>query len=297
MNRQESPKPDPPLRSQFDSPIFKMTKVFDAIDISAIKLAPPRVSKAAAGCKTAYIQGHGGKKISIQTPLMTLPWDICPKKMEEYANVNAALSLSFVGMDENDENDDLHKFMKFMLEFDSKIKSLIVKTGGALGKKSEEKSLESNFKESLKESSSGDYPPTIQPKIWLSLNDGGSKMCVEDFTMDITVFNLEGEVIPSDEMKKGCPAAAIIEPAYVWCSALGVGITWVAKQVVLKPSIKETFGFSLGSNFDHLKESYQDGGDRKRAKVSMEETEGKDGTEQGSTSRTEDPLENEEELF
>lgn len=122
-----------------------------------------------------------------------------------------------------------------------------------MGKKSEDKVLDGNFRDSIKESS-GDYPPTIQPKIWLSLTDGGSPQCPEDYTMDITVFNLKGEELTNDELRKGSPAAAIIEPSYVWCSALGVGITWVAKQVVVKPTVKESFGFTIGSNFDHLRE-------------------------------------------
>lgn len=231
-----------------------MAKVFDTIDLASIKLAPPKVSKAAAGCKTAYIQGAGGMRVSIQTPLMTLPWDISPRKMDENSSVNASLSLSFVGMDDTDPDDDLNKFFKFMGDFDIKIKTLIAAMGGATGKKSEDKVLDGNFRDSIKESSGGDYPPTIQPKIWLSLAEGGSTKCPEDYTMDITVFNLEGEEIGNDELRKGCPAAAIIEPSYVWCSALGVGITWVAKQVVLKPTVKETFGFTLGSSFDHLKE-------------------------------------------
>lgn len=262
-----------------------MSKMFDAIDLSSLRLSPPRTSKASSACKTSYIQGAGGSKLSIQTPLMTLPWDILPKKLDENSNVNAALALSFVGMDENNTECDMYKFMVFMKEFDAKIKSLISKMGGTLGKKSEEKALESNFRDSVKESSSGDYPPTVQPKIWTTLKDGGTKNCVEDYTMDILVFDLDGKTIDSDNLKKGCPVAAIIEPSYVWCSTLGVGITWCAKQAVIKPFQKEEFGFTLGRKFDELKSetSEQEQGSSKKAKVEggvEEEEESEEGSEE-----------------
>ncbi len=253
-------------------------KSYDAIDLSSIKLAPPKVSKAASGCKTSKIQGFGARSVLIQTPPMTLPWDIAPRQMDENSNVSANLSLSFLGMDDKDDDNELYKFNMFMRDFDIKIKTLIGEMGGTLGKKSEDKNIDANFKDSIKESSNGDYPSTIQPKIWLNMRDGGDNKCVEDFTMDITVYNFDGEEIGCNELRKGCPAAAIIEPSYVWCSALGLGITWVAKQVAVKPAVEKKFGFTLGPTFDHLKES-----PAKRARVgSSHEDEGEDGS-QGSS--------------
>ena len=257
-----------------------MSKMFDAIDLSSLKLSPPRTSKASSACKTSYIHGAGGSKLSIQTPLMTLPWDILPKKLDENSNVNAALALSFIGMEENNTECDMYKFMVFMKEFDAKIKSLISDMGGTLGKKSDSKVLEASFRDSIKESSSGDYPPTIQPKIWTTLKEGGTKNSAEDYTMDILVFDLDGKTIDSDNLKKGCPVAAIIEPSYVWCSTLGVGITWCAKQAVIKPFQKEEFGFKLGGKFDELKSESSEPR-TKKAKVEREEEEEEE-SEEGS---------------
>lgn len=229
-------------------------KSYDAIDLASIKLAPPKVSKAASGCKTSKIQGFGAQSVLIQTPPMTLPWDIAPRQMDENSSVSANLSLSFLGMDDQDEHNELRKFMVFMRDFDIKIKTLIGEMGGSLGKKSEDKNIDANFKDSIKESSNGDYPSTIQPKIWLNMREGGDTKSVEDFSMDITVYNFDGEEIGCNELRKGCPAAAIIEPSYVWCSALGLGVTWVAKQVAVKPAVEKKFGFTLGPTFDHLKQ-------------------------------------------
>ena len=229
-------------------------QLFDTFDISTLTLSPPKASKMAAGCKTAYIQAGVGKKIAIQTPLMTLPWDIVPRKLDENANVSANLSLSFVGIDENDPENELLRFKKFLLDFDIKIKTLIEQMDGALGKKSESKVLDANFKDTIKESNTGEYPPTIQPKIWLITKAGGSSKCVDDHIMEIQVFNIEGHEISDKELKKNCPAAAIIIPNYVWCSTLGVGITWSVKQVVIQPQLDEQFSnFKLGPMFDNLK--------------------------------------------
>lgn len=243
-----------------------MSKVFDSVDISTLKLTPPRTSKASSACKTSYIQSSGSK-LSIQTPLMTLPWDIFPKKMDENSNVSAALSLSFRGIDKDDPDCELHKFRLFMNDFDKKIKELVIGLDGSLGKKSEKNFLDMSFRESVKESSNGDYAPTIQPKIWLESN--GSSKSPEDYKMDISVFNLDGEIIEPSSLTKGCPCAAIIEPSYVWCSALGVGITWVARQAIIKPAAKETFAFTLGKQFDELRE--QGGNPSKKPKPSEEE--------------------------
>ena len=260
-----------------------MATSYDSIDLSSVKLAPPKVSKAAAGCKTSKIQ-LGGKSILIQTPPMTLPWGIAPRQMDENSSVSANLSLSFLGMDDQDKDNELHKFNMFMRDFDIKVKTLISEMGGALGKKSEDKVLDANFKDSIKESSNGDYPPTIQPKIWLSLKEGGDPKCVDDFSMDVTVYNFNGDEIDSKELRKGCPAAAIIEPSYVWCSALGLGITWVAKQVAVKPVEEKKFAFTLGPSFDHLK---PEGGEpsAKKARNSEEVQEDESGEESQASSQ------------
>ena len=250
-----------------------MATPYDSFDLDSLRLAPPKQSKAASGCKTSKIQGPGGRDVLIQTPPMTIPWDIVARKMDENSSVSANLSLSFVGMDENDEDDDLKKFMKFMKDFDTKIKSLIGKTGGALGKKSEEKVLDASFKDSIKDSSNGDYPPTIQPKIWVNLIDGGNSKCVEDFTMGVTVFNFDGKELSPKELRKGCVAAAIIKFAYVWCSALGCGVTYVAEQVAVKPILEEKFGFTLGPQFDHLKGDAEEEPAAKKAKTSGQGSE------------------------
>lgn len=268
---------------------FAMSQVYDTVDISSLRLAPPRASKASAACKTAYIQDGNGDRLSIQTPVMRLPWDIVPKQMDESANVTASLSLSFSGDDE-----DVQKFKEFLMKFDEKIKELAQAISGTLGKKSETKVIDANFKDSVKEATTGDYPPTFQPKVWLTCREGGNTKCVDDFTMDLTVYNMDGKKITQDELRKGCPAAAVIQPSYVWCSSMGVGITWVAKQCVVKPSIKEEFAFKLDSRFD----KYRDEPSPKKARVDQgsttEENDDDNDDDNDQSSSMGDPLENEE---
>ncbi|CAM9688327.1 unnamed protein product [Pylaiella littoralis] len=164
---------------------------------------------------------------------MKLPWDIKPKQMDDGSNVSTQLALSFSGVNPVDEDCDLNRFMCFMKAFDARIKELVVNMNGGLDKKSEVKVHDAKFCDSVKESGSGDYPPTIQPKIWLRCRDGGSSKCVEDHNMDIAVYDIEKEMIDPENLSKGCMAAAIIEPNTAWCSSMGVGVTWVAKQAVV----------------------------------------------------------------
>lgn len=231
-----------------------MTTVqFADVDLTQLKLSPPRANKSSPGFKSCYIQNKAGERLQIQSPVMKLPWDIKPKQMDESSNVSAQLAMSFTGINPVDEDCDLNKFMCFMKAFDARVKELVVGMNGALGKKSEEKVLDANFRDSVKEAVSGDYPPTIQPKIWLRCRDGGSSKCVEDHDMDIAVYNMDKEMIDPNNLSKGCMAAAIIEPNTAWCSSMGVGVTWVAKQVVVKPIRKESFAFSMGSEYDVLR--------------------------------------------
>jgi len=176
------------------------TMQFSDVDLSLLKLAPAKANKSSPGFKSSYVQYKSGERLNIQTPVMKLPWDIKPKQMDEGSNVSAQLALSFTGIDPDDPECDLNKFMLFM-----------------------------------------NYPPTIQPKIWLRCKEGGSSKCVDDHEMDIAVYNMEQQMIEPDNLAKGCMAAAIIEANTAWCSSMGVGVTWVAKQVVVKPIAKEEF--------------------------------------------------------
>lgn len=230
-----------------------MTTVqFCDVDLKQLKLGAPRANKNSPGFKSSYIQYKSGK-LNIQTPVMKLPWDIKPKQMDEGSNVAAQLALSFTGVNPVDEDCELNKFMLFIKAFDTRMKELVTAMNGGLGKKSEEKVLDGNFRESVKESGSGEYPPTIQPKIWLRCREGGSSKCVEDHAMDIAIYDMEQNMIAADNLAKGGMAAAIIEPNTAWCSSMGVGVTWVAKQVIVKPIAKESFGFSLGEELDVLR--------------------------------------------
>ena len=244
-----------------------MTTVqFEDVDLKLVKLGAPRANKNSAGFKSSQIQ-YKGEKLCIQTPVMKLPWDVKPKQLDESSNVSAQLALSFSGIDPGDDKCDLHKFMLFMNAFDVRVKELVVAMDGSLGKNSEEKVLDAYFKESVKESANGQYPPTIQPKIWLKCRDGGSSKCVEDHAMDIAVYNMNKEMVAADNLSKGGMAAAIIEASTAWCSSMGVGITWVARQVVVKPIQKESFAFSVGSAFDVLRPEPQP---KKRARTEEE---------------------------
>lgn len=241
---------------------------FEDVDLSLVKLSHPRANKSSPGFKSSYIQYQSSERLCIQTPVMRLPWDVKPKKLDEGSNVSAQLALSFTGINPVDPSCDLTKFITFMKAFDARVKELVLEMKGGLGKKSEENVLDANFRDSVKESSEGQYPPTIQPKIWLQCREGGSKLHAEYHDMDITVYNMNQEKIAHDNLAKNCMAAAIIEPSTAWCSSMGVGVTWVAKQVVVKPIPKKAFAFAMGAKYDVLR---SDDNTRKRQRTQEDE--------------------------
>lgn len=57
-----------------------MPVVLDTVNVNEIKLGPVKASRAAAGCKTAYIVDKNGSRLSIQTPVIPIPWaSLCAK--------------------------------------------------------------------------------------------------------------------------------------------------------------------------------------------------------------------------
>ena len=271
-----------------------MTVVFDSININELKLGPVKASKASAACKTAYIVDRNGSRLSIQTPVMPIPWDITPRQMDPNNNFSCNMSVSFSN---ESEDPDVAKFKQFLSDLDSKVKTLAAEQSASLGKKAEKKVIDSHFKDSVKQSSNGDYPPTFQPKVWLKCKDEGSMKCLDDISMDLKVFNMNQEDISPSLLKKGCPAALIVSPSYIWASSLGVGITWVANQVITQPIEEKKCGFDMQmSAFDKFKRKRDDTEDNEVAKKASVEKE-EDEESYSTRSSNEDEIENEEEQF
>jgi len=263
-----------------------MPVVFDNVDVNGLKLGSVKSSKSAAGCKTAYILDKNGSRLNIQTPVMPIPWDITMRQMDPNQNFSCAMSVSFSN---ESEDQDVSKFKQFLTDIDSKIKLLASKESASLGKKAEEKVINSHFKDSIKQASNGDYPPTFQPKVWLKCKEEGSMKCIDDVSMDLKVFNMDQEEISPSLLKKGCPAALIVSPSYIWASALGVGITWVATQVITQPLEEKKCGFDMKlSVFDQFK--------RKREE-DTELTSKKFAEDREYSSVEDDPIEDDDEQF
>ncbi len=230
------------------------TVVFDSVNIDEITLADPKPSRASSSCKTAYIQ-YRGQKLRIQTPVLLSAFDLKVKQMDTNSNVSCNAALSFA----TEESDpDAKAFREFLGKFDERIKKLASEKMSALGKKVDPKNIDSNFKESVKVSEK--YPATFSPKVWLRLKDSenGSMKNPDHVTMDMKVFNMETEPISYEEVKRNCPTALIVTPSYLWCSSIGVGVTWSATECIVKPMEEEEFGFKMGASFDKFKRKPED---------------------------------------
>ena len=243
------------------------TIVFDSVNIDEITLADPKASRASSSCKTAYIQ-YRGQKLRIQTPVLLSAFDLKIKQMDSNSNASCNAALSFAT---EDSDPDAKAFREFLMKFDEKIKKLASEKMSVLGKKVDPKNIDSNFKESVKVSDK--YPATFSPKVWLRLKnpESGSMKNVEHVTMDMKVFNMETEPISYEEVKRNCPTALIVTPSYLWCSSIGVGITWSATECIVKPNEEESFGFKMGASFDKFKRKPEDVyGESKKPKYEYE---------------------------
>ena len=241
------------------------THVFDTINIEEITLAEPKASRAASSCKTAYIQ-YRGQKLRIQTPVQLTPWDLKIKQMDPSSNASCNMSLSFAT---ESSDPDVKAFRDFLVKFDEKIKTLAASKSSSLGKKADKKVIDANFKDSVKVSDK--YPAVFSPKVWLRLkNDDGDMKNIDHVSMDMKVFNMDCEPIDYTLVTKGCPAALIVSPSYVWASSLGVGVTWTATECMCKPSMEEECGFKMVSSFDKFKRKNETSDSPKNSKARTE---------------------------
>ena len=243
------------------------TIVFDSVNIDEITLADPKPSRHASSCKTAYIQ-YRGQKLRIQTPVLLSAFDLKIKQMDPNSNASCNAALSFAT---EDSDPDAKAFREFLVKFDERIKKLASEKMSILGKKVDPKNIDSNYKESVKVSDK--YPATFSPKVWLSLKDpeNGSMKNIEHVSMEMKVFNMETEPISYEEVKRNCPTALIVTPSYLWCSTIGVGVTWHATECIVKPNEEESFGFKMGASFDKFKRKPEDvHGENKKPKYEYE---------------------------
>ena len=184
-----------------------MSKVLLAseFDIKKIKIIN-EVKKLDNGMRFLNIHYDGDQDVYIQTPEFKLPFDV--KKKYEFLRIGV----------------DVHAgcFKKRMVKMDRLVSSMAMKNSQKWLKKSKlsKDTLDLFFNPAV-QPAKGTYPPIFNFKT----------------DKDTIFFDKDNNVVESPTFTKDMMVKAIIRPKWVNLQSCGkFGITWVARQIVFKPS-------------------------------------------------------------
>lgn len=214
-------------------------KTFPGVNLEAVKFDGIRPGKN--GMKFASLIGGDGKRLVIETPAMTIPWNTEIRKNEENGQCSSKIALSFQGMGDEADDGKIRRFFNFLNGVDKRVKDLALVNKGELWQKNMDASkIEAVFQSSVKPSTNDKYPPTFQGKIPLQEgNNPSSDDVCEAMDMKVVVFRKDKTTVSPSELKGGCLASVIAEAAYVWCTPMMIGISWIVKFVLVEPKMNE----------------------------------------------------------
>lgn len=214
-------------------------KNFPDVDFSALNFDGIRAGKN--GMKFAGLVNGSGRRLVVETPAMTIPWNTEIRRSEENGSCSSKIALSFQGMGDEEDDGKMRRFFNFLNGVDRRVKELANQSKADLWQRSmDEGKIEAFFQSSVKPSSNDKYPPTFQGKI--PLQEGKNPLSEdvnEAMEMKIVVFKKDKTPISPAELKKGCLASVIAEASYVWCTPMMIGISWVVKFVLVEPKLRE----------------------------------------------------------
>lgn len=235
------------------------------VDVSKFKYS--EVKTLSNGSKTVYIN-YGGDKLTLQTPIMSLPYGIGDwngkedKKKDEGKKYD--LHLSFRGWDENpklkvllDKMKDIENKLKedafnnrltwFRDDYDGS-KALVDRLFTPIVKYDKDKDTGKVV---------GKYPPTLKVKLPYDNK-------VDDFTFECT--DMDGNDIDFKSVMtklKGAKARLIIQLSGVWMAGGKYGVTWKV--------LKGTFDMPSKSKYDYIEDSDDEAPSKKRNVVEPDE--------------------------
>ncbi len=231
--------------------------MFDEVDVSAITLGVTKTLKS--GIKFIYIE-HKGRKLSIQTPTMVIPWTcVIREKPNDSPGVDCKLSLSFKGRNVDDPDCELTQFYNKITEIDAHVKQLIFDSK-AYPKVTDIATLDVIFKDTIKEKDNN-YDPTFPVKVYTSEIPGmqDEQDVTLKYTMDLEVFDLDENRTDVTKLSIGNEASIIADLSYVWLSSSMFGLTYATKKVLVIPveDVKE-FPFKMSKKHQNKRKSDSD---------------------------------------
>ena len=228
--------------------------VIDGTTIDLSKITFGKITRLSNGSKSVRVSYDGGP-LTIQTPMMNIPWGVNPpysekdKNKDEDNNNNTgntegkskvskwSLQLSFKGYDskDSDKNSDrIKQFLEKMKELDQLFLETVVANRGEwfddnkkMSKETAEAIYDRLYSRSIRErtnkTTKAPYPPSIDPKV----------NCV-DGKFECNVFNMNREKYdkPIDKLNlKGTTGEGIIRLTNFYIQQSRCGPTWTLMRL------------------------------------------------------------------
>lgn len=237
-------------------------------DISVSDIKFHEVKKLDSGAKVSYVQ-HKNERLTVQLPVMTLPYGLSSFTNEETKDTKYDLTVSFGGMDENEK---IKTFYDKMKEIEERVitQGVEKRSNWFPSMKGDSKGdpriiVENFFTEIVKPYKeknpktqeyvlSDKYPPTM--KIKLPFNKKSE-------SFDITCHDMDsGEEIEFDKIKnglKGSKAQLVIQLTGIWIAAGKFGCSWKVIMGRFKLSQRNKVNYLPDSDIeDYEKEEDKD---------------------------------------
>jgi hypothetical protein len=226
--------------------------VIDGTKIDLSKITFGKITRLSNGSKSVRVSYDGGP-LTIQTPMMNIPWGVNPPysekdKKDEESNSTAnadgkskvskwSLQLSFKGYDSKDADPNtirIQQFLEKMKELDQLFLETVVSNRGEwfddnkkMNKETAEAIYERLYSKSIRErmnkTTKAAYPPSIDPKV----------NCV-DGKFECNVFSLNREKYekPIDKLNlKGTTGEGIIRLTNFYIQQSRCGPTWTLMRL------------------------------------------------------------------
>ncbi|CAM9207197.1 unnamed protein product [Pylaiella littoralis] len=268
-------------------------KTFPEANLDAIRFDGIRPGKS--GMKFASLIGADGRRLVIETPPMRIPWNTEVRKNEENGQSSAKIALSFQGMGDETDDGKVRRFFNFLNGVDKRVKDLALENRAELWQKNmDADKIDAVFQSSVKPSTNDKYPPTFQGKIPLQecrpkSGSDESEDVSDAMEMKITVFRKDKTTVPPSELQGGCLASVIAEAAYVWCTPMMIGITWMVKFVLVEPKESDTvFQFTDTDDFQDTATPATNDEEKTAAAVGSKRRRTEDGCSPGGTEEKDD---------
>ncbi|QIG60095.1 hypothetical protein [Dishui Lake large algae virus 1] len=211
------------------------------IDVSKLKYSEPKLLDNQS--KTVYVN-YDGDRLTVQTPLMNIPYNITDYNQENDKYKKYDLNVSFAGMDSNPK---MKQFFDKVVEIEEKIKADAFKNRQLWLRDDYDgikKVVDKLFFPIIRYDKDKDtgkvlnrYPPTM--KVKLPYDTNGKSFMFDAYDMD------NNEITFAEHMGrlKGAKARLIIQLTGIWIAGGKYGCTWKVVRGKFQMQSKNTYSF------------------------------------------------------